>query len=155
MPRRRPVRRMCRLLALAAADVVVRGRFRSQRQAAVPLEGRGCLALYERGNLWRVYPISAGTSGAQTPLFDFKITGKDKDHYSSIFETWMPWALHLKGAYYIHGGVLPGQADSAGCIRLPIDDAEQLFNAVEVGTLGRIIATPKVEQDIYPAPFCR
>jgi len=26
---------------------------------------------------------------------------------------------------------------------------------VEVGTPGRIIDTPKLEQDIYPAPFCR
>jgi hypothetical protein len=117
--------------------------------------GKGFLALYERGNLRRVYPISAGASGAQTPLFDFKIDLKDENHWSSIYETWMPWSLHLKGAYYIHGGVLPGRADSAGCIRMPIDDAEKLFHEVEVGTLGRIINTPKVEQDIYPAPFCR
>ena len=63
--------------------------------------------------------------------------------------------LHLKGLYYIHGGVLPGKADSAGCIRLPIDAAEQLYNLVEVGTPGRIIDTPKVDREIYPASFCR
>lgn len=116
--------------------------------------GKGFLAFYEQGALRRVYPISAGTPGEQTPLFDFQIKAKDKDHYSSIFGSWMPWALHLKDAYYIHGGVLPGQADSAGCIRLSPDDAEKLFNSVEVGTPGRIIDTPKVERDIYPAPFC-
>jgi hypothetical protein len=117
--------------------------------------GKGFLALYERGNLRRVYPISAGATGEQTPLFDFHVLDKDENHWSSIYESWMPWALHLKGGYYIHGGVLPGRADSAGCIRLPIDDAEKLFHEVEVGTPGKIINTPKVEQDIYPAPFCR
>lgn len=117
--------------------------------------GKGFLALYSRGELQRVIPISAGSEGRRTPLFDFRILDKDENHWSNIYDSWMPWALHLKGPYYIHGGVLPGAADSAGCIRLPIDAAEQLFSLVEVGTPGRIIDTPKVDQDIYPAPFCR
>lgn len=117
--------------------------------------GKGFLALYTRGELQRVFPISAGAVDNRTPLFDFRVEGKDENHWSSIYESWMPWALHLKGAYYIHGGVLPGKGDSAGCIRLPIDDAEQLYKSVEVGTSGRIIDTPKVDRDIYPAPFCR
>lgn len=117
--------------------------------------GKGFLALYSRGELRRVFPISAGAGGERTPLFDFRVEGKDENHWSNIYDSWMPWALHLKGPYYIHGGVLPGKADSAGCIRLPIDDAEQLYRSVEVGTPGRVIDTPKVEQDIYPAPFCR
>jgi hypothetical protein len=117
--------------------------------------GKGFLALYEQGELRRVFPLSAGASGRRTPLFDFYILSKDEDHWSNIYESWMPWALHLKGAYYIHGGVLPGQADSHGCIRLPIDNAEQLFKAVDKGTPGRIIDTPKVDRDIFPASFCR
>jgi len=117
--------------------------------------GKGFLALYSRGELLRVFPISAGAEGKRTPQFDFKINGKDENHWSNIYESWMPWALHLKGPYYIHGGVLPGRADSAGCIRLSLSDAEQLYNLVALGTPGRIIDTPKVEQDIYPAPFCR
>ncbi len=117
--------------------------------------GKGFLALYEQGQLARVFPISSGAPGAVTPLMDFKIDAKDENHWSSIYETWMPWALHVKGPYYIHGGVLPGERDSAGCIRLPIHDAEQLFNLVEVGTPGRIIDTPAVQREIYPAQFCR
>jgi lipoprotein-anchoring transpeptidase ErfK/SrfK len=66
----------------------------------------------------------------------------------------MPWALLIKRPYYIHGGALPGQRDSAGCIRLFPKDAEELYQLVEVGTPGRIIQTSKLEQ-IYPAPFCR
>lgn len=117
--------------------------------------GKGFLALYEQGQLARVFPISSGAPGEVTPLMDFKVEGKDGDHWSNIYETWMPWALHIKGPYYIHGGVLPGERDSAGCIRLPIHNAEQLFNLVEVGTPGRIIDTPEVQREIYPAQFCR
>lgn len=117
--------------------------------------GKGFLALYEQGELRRVFPISAGASEKRTPLFEFRIKSKDEDHWSNIYESWMPWALHLKGPYYIHGGVLPGRADSAGCIRMPINDAAQLFKVVAVGTPGRIIDTPKVDREIFSADFCR
>jgi hypothetical protein len=127
----------------------------SQEQYLLVDIGKGFLALYEQGELRRVFPISAGSSGKRTPLFDFQIKKKDEDHWSNIYESWMPWALHLKGPYYIHGGVLPGRADSAGCIRLSLEDAERLFKAVAVGTPGRIIDTPKVDREIYPASFCR
>jgi L,D-transpeptidase catalytic domain len=117
--------------------------------------GKSYLALYEKGELRLVFPISSGAAGERTPLFSFKVEDKDKNHYSSLYDSWMPYALHLKGGYYIHGGVLPGRSDSAGCIRLPPDDAAELFKIVQVGTLGRIIDTPAVDRNIYPAEFCR
>jgi len=117
--------------------------------------GKNFLALYERGELTRVFPISPGKPGDRTPLFSFRIQSKDENHWSSIYETWMPWSLQMQGPYYIHGGVLPGRSDSAGCVRMPIEDAEQLFKLVKVGTPGRVIETSKVQQGIYPAPFCR
>jgi hypothetical protein len=116
--------------------------------------GKGFLALYDKGELKRVFPISAGASGKKTPLISFKIAAKQEEHWSNIYETWMPWSLLIKPPYYIHGGALPGQMDSAGCIRLFPKDAEELYQLVEVGTPGRIIQTSKLEQ-IYPAPFCR
>jgi hypothetical protein len=115
--------------------------------------GKSYLAFYQQGELKQVFPISAGAPGTRTPLFDFKVKGKEKNHFSNIYDdAWMPWALHIKGPYYIHGGVLPGKMDSAGCIRLPIQDAEQLFQSVEVGTPGRIIDTHEVPEDTSPAP---
>ncbi len=115
---------------------------------------KGFLALYARGKLKRVFPISGGTSDQETPLINFKIRAKQEDHWSNIYDTWMPWALLIKSPYYIHGGALPGKSDSAGCIRLFPNDAEKLYNLVEVGTPGRIIQTPKLDQT-FPAPFCR
>ena len=116
--------------------------------------GKSFLALYVQGELKRVYPISAGAPEKQTPLFDFEVQDKIQSHWSTIYDSWMPWALLLKRPFYIHGGALPGKDDSAGCIRLFTHHAKQLFDMVEVGTPGRIIQTPKLDQ-IYPAPFCR
>ncbi len=116
--------------------------------------GKGFLAYYVRGELMRVFPLSAGAPGRRTPLFTFKVEKKLQSHWSTIYDTWMPWALLLKRPYYIHGGALPGKNDSAGCIRMFTHNAKELFHLVDVGTPGRIIQTAKVDQ-IYPAPFCR
>jgi hypothetical protein len=116
--------------------------------------GKGFLALYAQGELQRVFPISGGRAEKATPLMDFKIAKKEEEHWSTIYDTWMPWSLLLKLPYYIHGGALPGRSDSAGCIRLFPHDAEELYHLVEVGTPGRIIETSPLEQT-YPAFFCR
>ena len=116
--------------------------------------GKGFLALYARGELRRVFPISGGKDEKETPLIDFTVLKKAEEHWSTIYDTWMPWALLIKRPYYIHGGALPGRSDSAGCIRLFPHDAEELYHLVEVGTPGRIIETSPLELT-YPAFFCR
>ena len=116
--------------------------------------GKGFLALYGQGELLRVFPISGGAPERETPLISFTILAKYENHWSTIYETWMPWSLLIKRPYYIHGGALPGEADSAGCIRLFLRDAKELYHLVEVGTPGRIVQTSKLEH-IYPAFFCR
>jgi hypothetical protein len=116
--------------------------------------GKGFLALYGQGELLRVFPMSGGAPERETPLLSFTIKAKDENHWSTIYDTWMPWSLLMQLPYYIHGGALPGRSDSAGCIRLFPADAEQLYHLVDVGTPGRIVQTAKVEQN-YPAFFCR
>jgi hypothetical protein len=116
--------------------------------------GKGFLALYGQGELLRVFPISGGASGAETPLMNFTVKAKYENHWSTIYDTWMPWSLLMKLPYYIHGGALPGRRDSAGCIRLFLRDARELYHLVEVGTPGRVVQTAKLEQ-VYPAFFCR
>jgi hypothetical protein len=116
--------------------------------------GKGFLALYTYGALQRVFPISGGRAEKATPLMDFTITKKEEEHWSTIYDTWMPWSLLLRRPYYIHGGALPGRSDSAGCIRLFPHDAEELYHLVEVGTPGKIIETSPLELT-YPAFFCR
>lgn len=105
------------------------------------------LGVYENGQLQKVYPISSGRNGTglcRGPQVSFTIQGKDKNHWSSIYETYMPWSLLISSPYFIHGGVLPGVADSAGCIRMFPQDAEELFHIVDVGTPGRIVCSSDV-----------
>jgi len=61
--------------------------------------------------------------------------------------------LRMQGAYFIHGGVLPGQSDSHGCVRMFIDDAKELYHLVDVGTPGKVVSTSYLEP--FPPPlFC-
>jgi hypothetical protein len=116
--------------------------------------GKGFLALYGQGELLRVFPISGGAPERATPLTSFTIKAKYENHWSTIYDTWMPWSLLIQSPYYIHGGALPGRRDSAGCIRLFPGDAQELYHLVAVGTPGRIVQTAKLDQ-VYPAFFCR
>lgn len=114
--------------------------------------GKGYLALYEQGKLARVFPISAGIS-RRTPLIAFKVQGKSENHWSNLYGGWMPWSLLIRRPYYIHGGALPGAHDSAGCIRMFVEDAEKLYHLVAKGTPGRIIRSQAQEQAAAaPAP---
>jgi len=104
---------------------------------------KGYAALYEQGKLKGYYAVSSGMR--RTPSRAFRISGKEKDHYSSLYDNaWMPWSCHLFGNYFLHGGVLPGYDDSRGCIRVfnfngdDVDDSKIIFNWVEIGTPGRI-----------------
>lgn len=116
---------------------------------------KGFLGFYARGVLERVFPISGGTSQKETPLMDFQIKAKAKDHWSTIYDVWMPWSLLMEAPYYIHGGVLPGEHDSAGCIRMFRRDARELYHLVEVGTPGRITQTSRIEQPAPDEPFAK
>ena len=116
---------------------------------------KGFLALYVRGELKRVFPVSGGSLGRETPLIDFEIKAKEKSHWSNIYDTWMPWSLLIKAPYYIHGGVLPGENDSAGCIRMFRQDARELYHLVEVGTPGRIVQATRTEPSSPPPLFPR
>jgi hypothetical protein len=111
--------------------------------------GKGYLGLYERGKLTRVFPISAGIS-RRTPLIAFKVEQKFENHWSTHYGGWMPWSLLIRRPYYIHGGALPGANDSAGCIRMFVDDAEKLYHLVSRGTPGRIIRSGDQERAAAP-----
>jgi len=114
---------------------------------------KGFLGLYVLGELKRVFPVSGGAPEQETPLLDFKIRGKEKNHWSNIYDTWMPWSLLIQSPYYIHGGVLPGENDSAGCIRLFRQDAKELYHLVDVGTPGRIVQASRIEEPPVNNPF--
>jgi hypothetical protein len=87
-------------------------------------------------------PVSSGTTGRETPAGVFAVVEKEKDHHSSLYDdAWMPNMQRITwSGIALHGGPLPGYAASHGCVRMPYDFAEKLFDTTHIGM--RVIIAP-------------
>ena len=74
-------------------------------------------------------PISSGQKGRETPAGIFSIIQKEAEHYSNLYDdAFMPHMERITwSGIALHGGALPGHPASHGCVRLPYDFAERLF----------------------------
>ncbi|HEX3502574.1 MAG TPA: L,D-transpeptidase [Xanthobacteraceae bacterium] len=95
-------------------------------------------------------PVSTGTTGRETPAGVFAVVEKNKDHHSSLYDdAWMPNMLRITwNGIALHGGPLPGYAASHGCVRMPFDFAEKVFDKAPMGM--RVIIGPS---DVEPVTF--
>jgi len=95
-------------------------------------------------------PVSTGTTGRETPAGVFAIIEKQKDHHSTLYDdAWMPNMQRITwNGIALHGGPLPGYAASHGCVRMPYDFAEKLFDKTGIGM--RVIISPN---DAAPVEF--
>jgi L,D-transpeptidase catalytic domain len=95
-------------------------------------------------------PVSTGTTGRETPAGVFALLEKDPDHHSSLYDdAWMPHMQRITwNGIALHGGPLPGYAASHGCVRMPFDFAEKLFDKTRIGM--RVIIAPN---DAAPIEF--
>ncbi|WP_024513266.1 L,D-transpeptidase [Bradyrhizobium sp. ARR65] len=95
-------------------------------------------------------PVSTGTTGRETPAGVFAVIEKDKDHHSTLYDdAWMPNMQRITwNGIALHGGPLPGYAASHGCVRMPYDFAEKLFDKTWIGM--RVIISPN---DAAPVAF--
>ena len=93
-------------------------------------------------------PVSSGTTGLETPAGIFSVVQKDEDHHSSLFDdASMPFMERITWTgISLHAGVLPGYPASHGCVRMPEQFAEQLYQVSKLGM--RVIL---VRDDIAPA----
>src|SRR5437016_9604950 len=111
---------------------------------------------YKGGVLVGVSQLSTGREGLNTPIGQFKIIQKDKDHVSSLFGDYvdsggnvvvpnvdvkkdpkppgthfqgtpMPYFMRIVSGTGLHAGHLPGYPAAHGRIRLPEFMAEHLF----------------------------
>jgi L,D-transpeptidase catalytic domain len=94
------------------------------------------------GRLIQQSPVSTGTTGYETPAGVFSVVQKKADHNSNLYEDGnMPFMQRITWTgIALHGGVLPGHPASHGCVRLPFDFAERLFDLTDVGM--RVIIVP-------------
>src|SRR5215470_5521104 len=95
-------------------------------------------------------PVSTGTTEYETPAGVFAVIEKQKDHHSTMYDdAWMPNMQRLTwNGIALHGGPLPGYAASHGCVRMPYDFAEKLFDKTWIGM--RVIISPN---DASPVEF--
>ncbi|MHC2257511.1 hypothetical protein ACVILK_007203 [Bradyrhizobium embrapense] len=101
-------------------------------------------------------PVSSGVKGRETPAGVFALIEKDKDHHSTLYDdAWMPNMQRITwNGIALHGGPLPGYAASHGCVRMPYDFAEKLFDRTRIGM--RVIIAPNdpaPEDFTHPALF--
>src|ERR1700728_52315 len=87
-------------------------------------------------------PVSTGTTGRETPAGIFALVEKDKDHHSTMYDdAWMPNMQRITwNGIALHGGPLPGYAASHGCVRMPYEFAEKMFDRTRIGM--RVIISP-------------
>lgn len=79
--------------------------------------------------------ILYGHDDNPTPTGNFTITEKDEDHISNLYFVPMPYMMRLTNdGIAIHGSMVEEGFASRGCIGVPDDFAEMLFNEVELGT---------------------
>jgi lipoprotein-anchoring transpeptidase ErfK/SrfK len=106
--------------------------------------------------------ISSGKPGHETPPGIFPILQKDKDHKSTIYDDApMPFMQRLTwDGVAMHGGHLPGRPASHGCIRLPGQFAQSLFDITKTGQDVYVLSDadtppprPVAPKPVVPAPI--
>lgn len=107
--------------------------------------------------------ISTGREGYATPVGQFRVIRKDRDHRSSLYGDYvdangrivkanvdvrkdsrphgshylgasMPFFVEFKPGFGLHEGNRPGYPASHGCVRLSYWKARQFFNESRIGT---------------------
>src|SRR5450631_2509017 len=109
--------------------------------AIVSLQNQRITVYDAKGWILRA-PVSSGQNGRETPAGIFSVIEKDADHHSNLYDdASMPHMQRLTwSGIALHGGNLPGYPASHGCVRMPFDFAEQLFDMTKMGL--RVIVAP-------------
>src|SRR5271155_4550239 len=86
--------------------------------------------VYRNGVLIGAATVSTGRPGHLTPTGVFTVLQKQKEHRSTIYDgAPMPYMERLTwGGIALHAGGLPGYPESHGCIHLPTEFAQRLFD---------------------------
>jgi hypothetical protein len=80
--------------------------------------------------------VSSGKAGKRTPTGVFTVLQKKVHHVSNIYKgAKMPHMQRLTWTgIALHAGNLPGYPASAGCVRMPVDFAANLYSVTTLGT---------------------
>lgn len=103
---------------------------------------RKAVTLFVQGEPQVMYEVMAYGNpwSSPTPKGEFAIRTKEEKHFSREVGLWMPWAMQVKGDYFLHGwpyypnGTLYKGKYSRGCVRIPTDQIKELFARIAIGT---------------------
>ena len=101
------------------------------------------LQLLEGNRVLLSTSVSTGTASYPTPTGDFSILSKERMHWSTQYDVWMPYAMRVVAGVFIHEvAIAPdgsrlgvssiGGPASHGCIRVPIGTAARLYSLSHV-----------------------
>jgi hypothetical protein len=95
--------------------------------------------LVDKGAVLLTLDARFGMSELPTREGTFRVNSKSRDHVSSLYRTWMPFALFFSGGQAVHYSpyfARDGYAGAShGCVNLrDLDSATWLFDNVDVGT---------------------
>ena len=99
------------------------------------------LSVYDKNGQVLTSRVSSGRVGYETPQGVFAIIERNREYFSNLYEdapmpnmqriTWSGVAMYAGG--------LPGYPASHGCIRLPMEVSDRLFELIKLGT--RVVVT--------------
>jgi hypothetical protein len=114
--------------------------------------------VYRNGILIGATTVSTGRPGHPTPTGVFTVLQKQQEHKSTIYdEAPMPYMERLTwGGIALHAGGLPGYPESHGCIHLPSEFAQRLYDISPNGMTVVISAAQTAPEEVahpgYLAP---
>jgi len=82
-------------------------------------------------------PISHGRKGFATPPGTFRVSFKNEDHVSSIYDQEMPYSVFFNGDIAFHQGSV--RVKSHGCVHLTASAARQFFAELQPGDRVQVL----------------
>lgn len=109
----------------------------------VDLRGQ-TLSVFRGGHEIGSTVVLYGAGGFDTPLGEHPVLGKARHYHSRTYDAPMPFTLWLTDdGVGIHASDVRRGRATHGCIGVPPEFAERLFEAVEVGDPVRIVRSPE------------
>lgn len=85
--------------------------------------------------------IVYGTEGKDTPRGRLPILGKTRDYHSVTYDAPMPFSLWLReDGVALHGSAVSMGKATNGCIGVPVEFAEKLFDIARKGDIVEVVA---------------
>jgi lipoprotein-anchoring transpeptidase ErfK/SrfK len=107
--------------------------------------GTQLISVFRAGHEIGTAVIVYGGDNKETPAGTLHILAKARDHRSSLYEAEMPYTLRLTNdGVSIHGSSVRWGAATHGCVGVPLEFAQRLFDATKVGDEVVIIPPAKV-----------